>query len=317
MNIFRKKKFMTIGSEINNKEADLSDIDLTSATCDSRLAFSCASSRAYYAVDGTIKYAKPNIWPLEYKNGIAIGRHEPEPQATNYNIYVKTLNKLSSIVGAEFDYYSLPLFFCNFPAGRDRYIQCLTTLAGAGIYTVSHYSLYDSVLTNGKTAIGRPISYGMVAPGLDRQFSVNLETGGTSTPTGTFLRTAAQRFHDGYRCIGVISTDSTLTQLAYRMMIAVTNVTLDTDTTQIIGMPQVETGAFATSPIITSGSAATRAAAFASIKNPGGVATAVRVFYTDGTVALLEFNGATDVDIPYANSDWGTRYISKCEYLKS
>ncbi|WP_425133774.1 hypothetical protein, partial [Enterobacter hormaechei] len=62
---------------------DLSDIDLTSSALDYRVSFSCASNHAYYSADGTIQFAAPDVWPLEYRDGVAVGRHEPEVQSDN------------------------------------------------------------------------------------------------------------------------------------------------------------------------------------------------------------------------------------------
>lgn len=292
--------------------ADLSDIDFTASKLDSRVSYSCASSHAYIAEDGTIQYAAANEWPLEYRDGVAVGRHEPEPQATNYNPYVMTLNTQSTIVGSQFDYYALPLFNCDFPAGKDKFIECMASVSGVGTFTLSHYALQASIA--GNTAVSRPISYGMTTE-LDRRMAVNLETGTTSVERGTFVRTAAMAFHDAWRCICVINTDANLTQLAQRLMVASPVATIAA-TQQIIGMPQIESGNFATSPILTNRSAATRAQAFASIKNPGGIATSARVHYSDGETAMFDFDGAAEINIPVSGTDWGTRYITKCEYMK-
>ncbi|TLU69590.1 hypothetical protein FFB58_00780 [Enterobacter sp. MF024] len=312
MSIFRKS-LLTIGNAGQTTGADLSDIDLTAATLDSRIKYQCMSSHAFIAADGTVQFASPDVWPLEYRDGIAIGRHEPEPQATNHNQYVANFQSCSAFVGNGVDYHGLPLFFCTFPEGNDKYIPCPTDISGAGTYTLSYYGLYNET-TNAITSIGRPICYGMEHPSLDRTFAVNITTGETAVLLGDFKRITAQRFFDSYRCICSVSTDNALTQLEQRMMTAVTNTESGT---QILGMPQIEAGEIATSPIITNGEPVTRADSSVRIKNPGRMATSVRVIYTDGTSKLFDFNGNDDVDIPAAIFDWGTRYISKCEYLKS
>ncbi|WP_408949756.1 hypothetical protein, partial [Limnobaculum xujianqingii] len=65
------------------RKPDLSPIDLTTEVLDRRLRFMCASSHAYKGKDGLIHFAGPDECPLEFINGVAVGRHEPEPQRTN------------------------------------------------------------------------------------------------------------------------------------------------------------------------------------------------------------------------------------------
>lgn len=318
MSVIYKKSFMTIGNENINGVDNLSDIDLTAATLDSRIKYKCASNHAYYAADGTIQFAEPNVWPLEYQNGVAVGRHEPEPQATNYNADVLSLRSLSQIVGDEMSYMGLPLFMCTYPPGRDKYIQCRTAVRGRGVFTLSHYALYDPSSMNGETAVGRAICFGISYPGLDRQFSVSLKNGDAAQLTGSFERVTSQRFRDCYRCIGVIQTTDAMTSLAQRMMIAQSGAVIDVATTQMLGTPQVEDGKFATSPIVTDGSPGTRAAAFASVKNPGGSATSIRVHYSDSTTADFNFPAdGSDIPLPQSDADWGTRYITRIQYARS
>lgn len=77
----------------SSTQPDYSPIDLTSEVRDSQQRYYCNSPRAYYVADGLIHFAVPNEWSNEYRDGVTVGRHEPEPQQTNYVIYFDASRK--------------------------------------------------------------------------------------------------------------------------------------------------------------------------------------------------------------------------------
>lgn len=279
---------------------DLSDIDLTSATLDPRLTFQCVSQHAYYDSDGLIKFAAPNEWPLEYRDGIAIGRHEPEPQRTNVitdSLLTADVLPGSSSGAADWrSYRATANDFVTAPDGRQARVVTITADGvGSGIY--QRASLLNAAF---------PISISAYCK-TSSACSVYAERG----TGGRIVFGAAAGWQRGTGVITGAESSYAGTLVAYS-----TADNKNGDTFALCGL-QAEAGEFATSPIITTpGVAATRAAAFAFVPNPGLLATAARIYYTDGTTYDIEFSGAASGEIPPASLPWATRYIEGISYAK-
>lgn len=56
-------------------------IDLTAAELDARVTYT-GPSHLYFS-QSSVAVSDDNQWPLEYRDGVAVGRHEPEPASTN------------------------------------------------------------------------------------------------------------------------------------------------------------------------------------------------------------------------------------------
>mgnify|MGYP005984778443 CR=1 FL=1 len=264
--------------------ADLSDIDATTEITDSRLLFECLSPRAYYAADGTIQFAAPNTWPLEYKDGVAIGRHEPEPMATNLKIGSRaptaTLYQLTKTSNTALS-----------PAGIDELIEFATA------YTSGTPTLFSDVTLSESG----PLTVSVIGRNGTAEMTVRKE--GTTDSVGFTS--------DFGRSVLISNYDATATRNRYSIYFPRT-----VGDVAYIWHIQLEAGEIATSPIITTDSAATRAAGLAFVPNPGLLATAARIYYTDGTTYDIEFNGAARGAIPQASKHWGTRYIEGVSYAK-
>lgn len=306
-----------IGNVTDNSDAggNLSDIDLTSAVTDSRLVYACASEHAYYAADGTIQYAAPNAWPLEYRDGVAVGRHEPEPESTNLLKYSRQLTGS----GASFHASN---FVDNAGVGIDsqsRAIKSTANATGTGAY---------SRLGGISADAGEWLSFSLF---YQRSDDVDIRTDisdmitaylNTSTfeLTGTVIsgrqgRYSVDKFGDWARVkVSLLITASSNSVFVDFMRFS--SGPTASLTTLIDGL-QVENSGIISSPIFSNGTAKTRAGATASVKNPGGVATSIRVHYSDDTFTDFDFPaGGSDITIPASNSDWGTRYITRIEYFK-
>ncbi|WP_209445936.1 phage head spike fiber domain-containing protein [Enterobacter genomosp. S] len=271
---------------------DLSDIDLTSETLDPRLKFQCVSQHAYYASDGSIKFAAPDIWPLEYRDGVAVGRHEPEPQSTNYMLNTATPELLKTALSRGGTISARRLAQSGLPTAEYTFYtpsalsECYSLIGGQGgqgegdsVYSVFVRTDQENkqIVMYADSAVEHP------------RYPI------TSSLTRLVLKKTATGAH-GFSWLGLRSLADTLIA-------------------SVSGY-QVEKGTFVTSPIVTGATAATRAAAFVFIKNPGGIATSCRVHYSDGTTSTLDFAGAEEVQLAQAAADWGARYIQRIEYLK-
>ncbi len=80
------------------------------------------------------------------------------------------------------------------------------------------------------------------------------------------------------------------------------------------GLVQVESGSYATSPIITDGSAVTRAQAFAYVLTQ--TAKGMTVTYSDGTTDSFTFSGEYEYALPNPSAHWGARYITRIAYQR-
>ncbi|EMG9222361.1 hypothetical protein V5353_003458 [Enterobacter hormaechei] len=307
MNGVFSRKLLTIGSS-NNAAADLSDIDFMSEKLDPRIKYQCVSSHAYYAADGAIKYADPNVWPLEYRNGVAAGRHEPEPQRTNHLPYSDKLSvwaKNGQVISVT------PGGPAN-PSGVASYQVTVGAEAQSGVfYTHSNMTqgqTYSASITGYKQGI-QEFTIGDTLLG-GQPISVNFNSKTSTLPAPFNYRFADINAKWVRYAFSGVSTDSKPSGLVVYSRTA-------TAGTFSVCSVQLETGGFVTSPIVTNGAAATRAAAFVSVQNPGGLATSLRVNYSDGTTDIINFSGASDIDLSPSTRDWGTRYITKCEYIKA
>lgn len=272
--------------------ADLSDIDLTAAKLDSRIKFICVSSRAYHAANDMIQFADPNVWPVEWRNGVAVGRHEPEQQSTNYMLNIATPEAINRATASGGTLSAERVDGAGIPTARFTFT---TPTESAACYS----------LIGGNTAVGAG----------DVVYSVFVRSGEPSRQIVLYADSQEFIRYD-------ISTD-------IRRLMVKTSVSYETRyswcglrnlagnlVAEISGY-QVEPGQFSTSPILTGTTAVTRAAAFASVTNPGGAASGIQIWYTDGTVLELDFSGADSVDIPASTFNWGTRYIERITYTKA
>jgi hypothetical protein len=278
----------------------LRPIDMTSPTLDSRVNYQCASQHAYFADDGTIKFAEPNIWPLEYKNGVAIGRHEPEPERTNIVKYNARFADVTAIgnpgrwginrtdgVQSQTD---------TAPDGSQSLVVKLTVggvAAGQGVYATS----YDSATTGMRTISGWYKSSNIVM----RCFTEPLASDAYQIlqPTNTWQRWRVTRDVDG-----ISSYAGTIVFYSFN--------SIPDDNSKITGWGwQLENGSIATSPIMTNANSITRSAASATIITTNS--SAITVHYSDSTTSVYDTPSDT-FTLPVSNSDWGTRYIQRIEY---
>ncbi|EPA0062631.1 hypothetical protein ACQYIJ_004677, partial [Enterobacter cloacae] len=167
-------------------------------------------------------------------------------------------------------------------------------------------------------ATNRVLVFGNVAPYLDRRSLLNLSTGVATPYAGqeSIIDGTRAISRDGlYRFSITLTTQSPVATVKPRVMLlgdSAKNVTGQ------IGFLQMESGQVMSSPVLTTGGAVTRAAAFASVKNPGGQATSIRLSYSDGTTADIECPAdGSDTQLPQAAVEWGSRYITRIQYARA
>lgn len=278
--------WVTIGSG-----TDLSDIDLTAATLDARVRFACDSARLYWAADGTLQTAAADVWPLEYdaSTGKAVGRTPPEPQATNWQLECRASNVAKTGgVGNFFSDTGTTVLTGTGPDGGD-----IGEVSSTAFYLYAEYNA---------TAAAWLVSATGSVPGAAWE-RIELP----------FTLTAAANVRTYNARAGSTSYVYGLTASAIPAGNAVASFFRRLDGSSILtGLVQVETGSYATSPVITDTSAVTRAQAFAYVLTQN--ARGMIVTYSDGTSESFTFSGEYQYPLPNPSAHWGARYITKIAY---
>lgn len=259
-------------------------IDLTASVLDSRVQYLCDSAHLYWGQNGSLQTAPANTWPLEYKNGIAVGRHEPEPAATNYQKQMR--GDLTVLSGQAGEFIRSATLSLGAGVGPDGGAIGSTLLAqvGSGIYSEATSSWL----------IG-PIDL-TISANWQRYYQTFSASGVIRTYTA---RSTALLFAYG---LATLPAAGTYTASHYRRSDGLNMLT---------GFVQIEQGSLATSPIITANDVLTRNGSSVQIQLNG--ATGIVIRYSDGTSFTAAVSGST-YSLPLASKNWGERYITRIEF---
>ncbi|HHA1670072.1 TPA: hypothetical protein ACOEF8_002043 [Enterobacter roggenkampii] len=274
-----------IGRRPGSVSANKNPIDLTADPLDSRVLFSRASTKLYFA-DGEFYSAQANEWPVEHDpvTNKPLGR-SCEPQRTNY-----WLNSMS-------------------PDQNGRAVQGTgSTLTSEAVISLFGISMLNMVAT---TTISDPGVYAL--------------RGGnaSATPSGVAVASLYAVGRDASSVGVTFYADSAsvfnqlpLTQQLKRYAITVGsgsshymwvgNRNVVRKSAMAIGLFQLEIGDYATSPILTSNLPVTRSADIAVIPTYGS--KKIIVTYSDGTKEELAMSG-DNYQLP-----WSPKIYSRIEY---
>ena len=287
---------------------DLSDIDLTSSALDYRVSFSCASNHAYYSADGTIQFAAPDVWPLEYRNGVAVGRHEPEPQGTN----LSTINLLAGSWTQGYAAISVADagtgLLSGYPARKFTVVSGASrSCASAHIPGAQRATLTAYIKREPNVAPTLRLYSGVTGDDYSARLDVN------SLKFTTNKEMNARATAAGEWVIARISCAPAGAIYAYLYP------WFDGDAGRFATFCgwQVEESEQSTSPIDSAVTGGTRASAFASVRVYPGL-TGLRISYSDGSTETVRLDGQTGDWYPLraATGDWGSRYIQRIEYIR-
>ena len=270
------------------EDVDLSPIDLTAETLDSRVTYN-GPAHTYYDVNGFFLTSSENEWPLEYKNGVAVGRHEPEPAATNY----ATDSSAFSIGGPGSDSSWMYASGAQIGVVTSNFSSFTTLTGTTNMVFVSVYNETDASFLVADTD-----------PNTGSEWSRVVET--FTNESDSLLRWYTQRQSGGNylyeKCPDVPAGDYVAT--VFRRLTA--------DNMEATA-PQIEPGSVPTSPIFNFiGEQNTRPASSVTVTNPG-LASFVMVHYSDGSMIPLPFDGDT-ATIPLASQAWASRYITQITF---
>ncbi|YCH28976.1 hypothetical protein M1D48_12245 [Erwinia sp. D4-22] len=263
-------------------------IDLTASQLDSRLTYS-GPTHSYMGADGKLRTSAEDEWPLEYANGIAVGRHEPEPAAVNYVPGVE-YGKISR--GGTSDDWNYGSAATPVIAPSDfGPAAATTTVTGTltAVYSEGTSSFIAAAQDGGSPAIWKRIT---------RTF--------TNTSSALLRWYVSRVDANDYlfaRCSSVPAGQYVAS--VYRKV---------TDTGLLSAAAQLETGSLATSPVISAaGVQGTRSASSVTVQTTGF--SSLLLHFSDGTTSTHPVTGDT-FTLPTATKNWAERYIQRIEMRK-
>lgn len=273
-----------------------SPIDLTAAVLDSRVTYT-GPAHFYWAKSGLLVQSAANEWPLEYRNGVAVGRTEPEPQITNWQVQSRGTVIGTNVVQSS----NSPMTVATGlgPDGGD--IASMPFIATTGYAVSQDTGSIDHVPV---TAYGSKV-------GTDWNRLVFDITQTVNSRLRTWL---ARDTASGTPSLYLTQTNA-LTARGWVFSWFVKKH--PTDATRFLtgfGQLEREDYPWATSPVVNAASTTVRAASAVTVA-PGTNATGIRVYFTDGTTADYTFaDASTPITLSLLGANWGTRYITKIEY---
>lgn len=277
---------VTIGSA-KAKSQDVV-IDLTASQLDSRLTYT-GPAHSYMGSDGKLHTSAVNEWPVEYVNGTAVGRHEPEPAATNYVPGVE-YSKISR--GGTTDDWNYGSAATPVIAPSDFGPAAATTTTTGTLTAV--YSEGSSTFIAAAQDGGSPATWKRIT----RQFP---------NASSALLRWYVSRVDSNdyllARCSSVPAGQFTAS--VYRKVTA---------SGLLSAAAQLESGSLATSPVISAaGVQGKRAASSVTLKTTGF--SSILLHFNDGTSTTHPATGDT-FTLPTATKNWAERYIQRIEMRK-
>lgn len=253
-------------------------IDLTSTSLHPRVTYQ-GPAHYYRNADGLLVLSAENDWPLEYIDGVAAGRHEPEPAAENYQ-GSSLISSLSS----------------DFVATSTAVAGSVTGPTGADVVSLRSDFLKTALYGNSSWLVAE------YYPGITDQYQRVIMS--SELASVAQVRTYIGRWDSSNYCYA-LSQEIPAGPVTASLYRAQSNSTSGVG----VSLVSVEVGNLVTSPIITmTGQTATRLASSVTI-NTSGYASIVITFNDDSEVSLAT-TGSTTM-LPVATEHWGTRFIEK------
>ena len=279
-------------STVTPQPPQIRAINLLSPTLDSRVSYH-GPAHTYINQNGNLITSAENEWPLEYQNGIAIGRHEPESAATNYQ-RDSSFTSISETTDGQNTVWVTSLSAGVLVNPSDDGSSFAISIEKPGW---THTGVYSE-------GIG-----GFIADDIDRPISENwtIDVRTFRNASSALIRWYVARLSATNYVYGR-SPDLPVGNYVASVW------RINTTDNQQARAAQIEVGTVPTSPIFNDATSQnTRTESTVIVTNPGG-ATGITIIYTDGTTRTMSFGSNQSVNIPVATQAWGTRYISQITY---
>ncbi len=282
---FGKEPPLTIGQRPG---FELPDIDFTSPILDTRIVYQ-GPAHFYFAADGTLKMSAANEYPLEYRNGVAIGRHEPEPATVNYmrgNQY-ESIGP-ASMGTADWTYGGQVASVVPSPLGAFNEATSNPNGLLSGVYNEANSTFIAPVI-----ASPSPTDYELITRTANNPVVSLLRWYVTRVSTTDYLYGRANAVPVGQIVASVIRK------------VDATNVHSD--------LAQLEMGFLATSPVITplNGSASRPGSTLTILTNN---AKQLTIYYSNGDIVQIDNPGAT-YTINQSTKNWSERYLQRISFI--
>ena len=279
-------------STVTPQPPQIRAINLLSPTLDSRVSYH-GPAHTYINQNGNLITSAENEWPLEYQNGVAIGRHEPEPAATNFQRDSAFTSISETQDGQNTVWVTSQSAGVTVNAGDDGSFFAISVEKPGWVNT--------GVFSEGTNAFIAPDQ----ASSISSDWSVATRT--FSNPSVAQVRWYISRLNATNYVYGRSPALAVGSYIASVWRINTTD-------NQQARAAQIELGTVSTSPIFNDATSQNnRTESTVIVTNPGG-ATGITIIYTDGTTRSMSFGTAQSVNIPLATQAWGSRYISQITY---
>lgn len=268
---------------------DPTPINMLAETLDSRVTY-IGPAHTVYDLGGNLLTSNENEWPLEYQNGIAVGRHEPEDESTNYALDSAATN-------------------INEPGVDGNWMYSQGTTVTVAASNVSQFPTISVELRKINVAVYNETDAAFLVPDNDP---------GTTTDwvrvvqpftndTESQLRWYTQRENSSsylYEKAPAVPAGVCVASVFRRL----TNANMQSTA------PQLEQGTIATSPIFNNADEQnTRPSASAFVTNTDN-ATRIVIHYSDNSTVTVDFVN-DQAAIPLASLDWSARYITQITFI--
>jgi len=269
-------------------------IDLIAPNLDSRIAYN-GPAHLYWDASGKLATSTSNAWPLEYRDGLAIGRHQPEPASTNIQVNGRAIAESTNVQKS--GTFSIVVDQTGAPDGKTigrlpvaaSSYMVSQDVGGAQIVPLARYNLTSK--WQRMAAAARVTDSSRVRIWLGR----NAEA--SNGQPSLWLTQSANVAAGNYVFSWFVKAS-------------------DDGVTFPAGLGMIEMGnyPYATSPVITeSTSTVTRPASSVTVQRDGN-ASGITIYFSDNTNTTIPFNGAASVTVPFATTHWGERYMTRIEY---
>lgn len=299
----------------NEGPAGYPPINLLASTLDSRVVYD--GPQVYYINrNGNLVQSAANEWPLTFIDGVAVGRVPPEKAATNVvehsnNLLSTSFSRARTTTTAS----SLTLF-------QETYAAKLTATSVSGSHYINRAETPEQETRYSISAIIKADEYQSAAVAIGNPAALDnfqytyVDLASGDLISGDASRSFVSNIGGGWYHVSMAADTNDSGGLIYSQinMLSPSNsltFTGDGDSGFTIALIQMETSGFATSPIVTDASPATRPSASAKVVMGG--AASIDITYSDGTVVNVpSVDGYAS--IPQADSAWGSKYITRIDF---
>lgn len=299
----------------NEGPAGYPPINLLATTLDSRVVYD--GPQVYFINrNGNLVQSAANEWPLTFIDGVAVGRVPPEKAAINVvkhsnNLLSTSFSRARTTTTAS----SLTLF-------QETYAAKLTATSVSGSHYINQAETPEQETRYSISAIIKAEEYQSAAVAIGNPAALDnfqyayVDLASGDLISGDTSRSFVSNIGGGWYHVSMAADTNDSGGLIYsqiNMLSPSNSLTFTGDGVSgfIIALIQMETSGFATSPIVTDASPATRPSASAKVVMSG--AASIDITYSDGTVVNVpSVDGYAS--IPQADSAWGSKYITRIDF---